>query len=424
MKKLLHTCLQISCLFLLPAICLPLISCGNGAKATSMHLRRTEGQVTVSDGEGKNLEPRENLGLYSGYGMETRSESYAWIDLDDMKLTKMDQDSEIEIHKDGKDLEIIIQEGSMFFHVTEPLTDDETMTIRTSTMAVGIRGTCGWVEHPENEAFMRVCLLEGNVECTAGDKTASVQAGEMAILTEDGNIIVDKLSAQDVPAFVVEEIENDSNLADTILNAFGIDVTGAAPAVDTDIQPYIAGEILYTETLDFEADGSPELLVIYASDESGAEAEKVRVEIYREGPYGGFTWLWGYTPILLEGETLSLVESNGRLFLEHFFLDTREKNVSFENVVYYGSAAENDGLDSDWDRVEWISHTLHSNDIPDTYDRWRPDERGLIDVGGASGDGPEIITAEEYEAVRGKYNSIQILVYCPDGVNINVTPDS
>ena len=99
--------------------------------------------MTVSDGTGKDVPLLEDLGLYNGYGVDTRSESYAWINLDDVKLTKMDQESEIAIQKDGKSLEIEVRSGSLFFNVTEPLKDDETMDIRTSTMLVGIRGTCG-----------------------------------------------------------------------------------------------------------------------------------------------------------------------------------------------------------------------------------------------------------------------------------------
>ena len=59
------------------SLALLLTSCSGGASATSMHLRKTEGTVGVSDGEGKELTPKGNLGLYSGYGVETQAESYA-----------------------------------------------------------------------------------------------------------------------------------------------------------------------------------------------------------------------------------------------------------------------------------------------------------------------------------------------------------
>ena len=114
------------------SLALLLTSCGGGASATSMHLRKTEGTVGVSDGEGKDVTPQENLGLYSGYGVETQAESYAWIDLDKVKLTKLDAGSEVEIAKESKKLEINVVSGSLFFNVTEPLDDDETMNIVTS----------------------------------------------------------------------------------------------------------------------------------------------------------------------------------------------------------------------------------------------------------------------------------------------------
>ena len=166
------------------SLALLLTSCAGGASATTMHLRKTEGSVGVSDGEGKDVTPKNNLGLYSGYQVGTQAESYAWIDLDKVKLTKLDQDSEVEINKEGKKLEIDVKSGSLFFNVTEPLTDDETMNIATATMMVGIRGTCGWVT--DNTA----ALLEGTVSVTAGGQEATINAGEMAVLTESGEITV------------------------------------------------------------------------------------------------------------------------------------------------------------------------------------------------------------------------------------------
>ena len=75
-------------LFLAACTLLSCTACGGGA-AAAMHLRRTQGTVGVSDNEGKSVEPRDDLGLYSGYGVGTQAESYAWIDLDDVKLTKL-----------------------------------------------------------------------------------------------------------------------------------------------------------------------------------------------------------------------------------------------------------------------------------------------------------------------------------------------
>ena len=187
-------------LLLAAGVLLSCAACGAKTAAATMHLRKTEGAVGVSDGE-KAIEPKENLGLYSGYGVDTQAESYAWIDLDEVKLTKLDQNSEIEITKEDKHLTIEVKSGGLFFNVTEPLAEDETLDIVTSTMMIGIRGTCGWVRG--NTA----ALLEGEVEVTAGEQSVTITAGEMARVSGDGELVVTELPAIDVPAFVRAELD-------------------------------------------------------------------------------------------------------------------------------------------------------------------------------------------------------------------------
>lgn len=203
---------------LLLGAALLLSACGSDPSASAMRLMRSQGQVDVSDDAGAEVELLENLSLYSGYEVDTRQESFAWINLDNVKLTKMDQESEITIQKDGKKLEIEVKSGSLFFNVTEPLEDDETMDIRTSNITVGIRGTCGWV------AEDAVALLEGTVSVTAGEQTVTVSAGEMAVMSPDGTLEVKKLSAKDIPAFVQEEIADSEELSEAVqaINGGGI----------------------------------------------------------------------------------------------------------------------------------------------------------------------------------------------------------
>lgn len=54
-----------------------------------MKLARTEGEAVVRNEKARELEPFVDMNLYSGYQMETNPESYAWINLDDVKLIKM-----------------------------------------------------------------------------------------------------------------------------------------------------------------------------------------------------------------------------------------------------------------------------------------------------------------------------------------------
>lgn len=205
-------------------ICIPILlfilslllaSCGNGkddASATTMRLRKTEGKVRINDAQDKDIEAREDLALYSGYGLKTKTESFAWVDLDSVKLAKLDESSKIEIEKDGDDLTILLRDGNIFFQITEPLGDDESMSIRTSSMMIGIRGTCGWIETEKSGDVTKIYLLEGKVKCRAGEESVTVTAGEMAMIGEDSGLIVETFSADAIPPFVSDEAKDNDDL--------------------------------------------------------------------------------------------------------------------------------------------------------------------------------------------------------------------
>ncbi len=271
---------------LLLAASLFLVSCRSNLIATTMELNKTEGTVNIHDKRQKEIEPKEQLDLYSGYQVETLQTSYAWINLDKVKLTKMDAESEIEITKKRNDLEIMIRSGKLFFHVTEPLEDNESLNIRTSSMVVGVRGTCGWVD-AQSESQMRVYILEGTVKCrpdtsdskaqtgkdssgkdslslktllgrfskdlplslvpsngtgsddktiedeSAEDDQVYVSAGEMAELTisseGEAQIIVSEFTAADIPDYVMEELLEDEELQQKILEESGLDIHNTMP---------------------------------------------------------------------------------------------------------------------------------------------------------------------------------------------------
>ena len=204
---------------LLVAVALFLTACGPSASAAAMSLAKAEGTVGIADGDGKSVPVAEDRSLYSGYQVGTEAKSHAWISLDDVKLVKMDEESAIELRKENRNLEIFVNSGQLFFNITEPLEEDETLDIRTSTMTVGIRGTCGWVSVLE-EGHMQVCVLEGKVHCEVTDSVsgqsaeAEVSAGERAdlyIRSEEGEdaaceIVKSKISRADIPDFVLEEV--------------------------------------------------------------------------------------------------------------------------------------------------------------------------------------------------------------------------
>lgn len=206
---------------------------GPGAEidAASMWLVKTEGNVAVTDGEGADVSLIDRLGLYSGYGVTTKAASYGWIDLDDVKLTKMDESSDIEVEKEGRPLTLTVNSGAIFFNVTKPLEADETFKIRSSTIVTAIRGTCGWVEVPEADR-MNVYILEGAVECSVGAVTETVAAGESAAISAaEETIEIGTFAANDSPAFVTSEVEGDDALAEEITDASGIDFLGTGDPV-------------------------------------------------------------------------------------------------------------------------------------------------------------------------------------------------
>lgn len=207
---------------LMMAAALVFTACGQSVVAAMMQLMKAEGTVSVLDGGGKDVSVMENMNLYSGYHVGTRRQSYAWIDLDSAKLVKMDENSDVELQKNDNDLELLVNSGGLFFNVTRPLEAGETMEIRTSTMVVGIRGTCGWVSVLE-EGHMQVYILEGTVQCQVSDPvsgrmvTESVSAGEMADLyyspeapeEERCEIFVREFPRTEIPDFVLEEADPD-----------------------------------------------------------------------------------------------------------------------------------------------------------------------------------------------------------------------
>lgn len=196
-------------LLLIFPIVLTCSSCGKKNAATTMNLIKTEGEVGVDDATGKSLQLIENMRLYSGYGVGTQTESYAWINFDDVKMSKLDQDSEILIKKDGGKLEIDVRSGSMFFNITEALGEDESMDIRTSTMVVGVRGTSGWVV--ENGSKSSVALLHGKAETTlstsVGEENVTIGAMEVLHVEQEGETVSYEVQQlKDVPDFVEEEL--------------------------------------------------------------------------------------------------------------------------------------------------------------------------------------------------------------------------
>ena len=144
-------------------------SCGKDKlTANTMRMLKHEGVVKLFDANKKELTLSDNLRLNSGTSLLTEVQSLAGLALDDAKFLTIDELSKILINKDGKKLSVDLEEGSLFFEVTEKLDADASFDIRTSTMVVGIRGTSGIVTTNEKGEDV-VIVTDGTTEVTAVD---------------------------------------------------------------------------------------------------------------------------------------------------------------------------------------------------------------------------------------------------------------
>lgn len=155
-------------------------------KAKSLSLELSEGEVLVKNAKGKEVELREGAKLYNGYEITT-GEGYAWLSLDDTKLIKLDWNSRVTVKKNGRKLEVLLESGSLFFNISEPLAEDETLDIRSSTMSTGIRGTLGKLSIQRSSDFMD----------TKAVSSAELYEGKLAISyhEEDGDVVLKEMES-------------------------------------------------------------------------------------------------------------------------------------------------------------------------------------------------------------------------------------
>lgn len=327
-----------------------LTGCGNSAVATVMRLTKAEGAVDVFDEGGQDISITEDMNLYSGYRLDTENKSYAWISLDQVKLVKMDEASDVELRKNGNDLELFVNSGSLFFHITEPLGEEESLNIRTSTMAIGIRGTCGWV-HVVDENHIQVYILEGVVHCEAVDPSSGgkaeedVQAGEMADLfvyagVQEGKkceILKKQFYESDIPDFVLEEV--DPELLETALELMASKDSGETPSEE-------GGELIVPilELTEYDGFGMAKNGIMPVQKEGLWGAVNYRNEVIVPFEYtnfqapdeagnlvlineAGYTLFDAWGNVLYQGE--DPVRASGGMYI------IRQKGEEFDEVFYY-----------------------------------------------------------------------------------------
>ena len=209
----------------------------NSLKATTMKLLRMEGTVTLEEnGETKTV--KEHLRFKSGDAISTEVKSLVSVGLDDTKIVTLDEESRAEFQKDGKNLELTLTDGQLFFNVTEKLDADASFNIRNSDMVVGIRGTSGVIVKDRNGRPI-LYLTDGEVEITAKNpvtgesKTITVQPRTRVSvyyysdrpIGETVQFCEVPLEPDMIPEFAVGQMCSDEELLSRITEATGWKVT-------------------------------------------------------------------------------------------------------------------------------------------------------------------------------------------------------
>ena len=270
------------------------------------------------------------------------------------------------------------------------------MEISTSSMLVGLRGTCGGVT--QNSA----ALLEGTVTVTAGEESATITAGEQVWLMQDGTFLVQELTFDSIPDFVARELLVDDALQQTVLDASGLRIpTTYEEVLNIWEQEHPELETVYFEEIDFEQDGSPEFLTVYVG-ETGSGMISIGVNIYRNEAEGIRKLTNRTLALKTEGERCcALMESNGRYFI--CICNKRWRAFHDSHAYYIGSLAERDGGPGDWGIVDAFTGFSESDPYAPGFVSAVPhDERGFIvsTVGGVN---------REAVDVQGRYTLVREL---------------
>ena len=222
--------------------------------STTMRLLHYEGTVDIEDASGKPRPVMENARLNSGEAMKTGEASSASVGLDDGRVCTLDALSRVEFLKENGALSMNLTEGRIFLDVSDKLDAGESMDVRSSTIAVGIRGTILFVSNepvtdesaanlesvdlkglaPEKGSIIRlsqVGVLEGATEITYLDdagqqQSLAVDAGKKAIVPEysedaEGTRepVISDITPEDIQGFVLDQVTADASVLDRVKKA-------------------------------------------------------------------------------------------------------------------------------------------------------------------------------------------------------------
>ena len=187
--KIFFTCVAI----VLIAALVPVTYYATEAIGSRIEVERIDGTAYVVKANGKKSPARAGLKLSAKESLQTDMGSYAFLGIDEDKVIKVDELSQINIVKKNNKLKVNIEEGSIMFEVKNPIPEPCEMSLDASTMAMSIRGTAGIIglRRIGDNIVSAVELVDGRVDMTYSDiagkgRNFTLWGGESA-LHKDGS---------------------------------------------------------------------------------------------------------------------------------------------------------------------------------------------------------------------------------------------
>jgi len=157
-------------------------------KASVIRLTKKEGTVTVKDASGSKVNVNDGGKILSGYSVATGKDGTAYLNLDDSKVVKLDLNTTVEIKKNKKKIEVYVASGNIFVSVSEKLNSDEELNVKTTNIAVGVRGTMLEIGYFDEGGTMKV---SANILDLIGSVSANKERA-----TDYCNVIEGKIEAR------------------------------------------------------------------------------------------------------------------------------------------------------------------------------------------------------------------------------------
>ncbi len=197
--------------------------------AETFRIEKTEGTVAVKNSADKDIAITAGMQLYSGDVLTSGQKSHAYISMDETKLAKTDEYTQVSVEKSGKKLQLKVVEGEFCFTVNEKLGSDENMEVATPTLSMSIRGTIGGAERRtlKDHVIDRIWILEGkaNVYVAPTGEIFPVWPGEYIEYNNvTGTMTRGLLSVDDIPGYVAEFICEDPSLISRIFDGSSLDM--------------------------------------------------------------------------------------------------------------------------------------------------------------------------------------------------------